>query len=83
MLLPVAFIWMAGLGRFLKLPAYRILGIIYLGIITLLLLSSGKGYYALGVYPMLLAGGAVAWGNFSHTRQWIRFVIVTFIIAFN
>lgn len=83
MLLPVSFIWLVGLVWYFRKPTYRIVGIIYLTIVLLLLASSGKAYYALGAYPMLFAAGAVAWEHFTNKRQWIRYVIVVFIVAFN
>lgn len=52
-----------GLGYLLFHPAmkpYRILAWIYLTILLVLLILSGKDYYALGTYPMLIAAGAVA-----------------------
>lgn len=80
MLLPLTLVWIAGLVWLLKNPSYRFLGIIYLTVIILLMLGSGKSYYALGAYPMLLAAGASAWESFSQKRRWIRFGLILFII---
>ena len=83
MLLPVAMVWIAGLIWVLRKKEWRIIGIIYFSVIALLFFGSGKAYYALGVYPMLLAAGAVAWENLSQRKQWIRYALSIFIIAFN
>ena len=83
MLLPVAAIWIAGLVWVLRKKEYRIIGIIYLSVIALLMLGSGKDYYALGSYPMLLAAGGVIWENWSERKKWIRYVLVLFIIGLN
>lgn len=45
---------------------FRLLGWLYLAIIMLFLVFKGKSYYSAGIYPVLLAGGAVAW------EQWIK-----------
>lgn len=52
MLLPVLFVWIGGLVWLLKNTTYRIIGFMYLSVIILLMTGSGKGYYALGAYPM-------------------------------
>lgn len=57
-------IWVAGLFFMLKDPNYRVLGIAYLVVISLLLLLSGKAYYSIGAYAMLLAGGGVIWEQY-------------------
>ncbi len=43
---------------FKKEKQYRLFGFIYLFIIILLLLGSGKSYYAMGIYPILFVFGA-------------------------
>lgn len=45
---------------------FRVLGFLYLTVIFLFLIFKGKSYYSAGIYPVLLAGGAVAW------EQWIK-----------
>lgn len=82
MLLSVAVIWIAGLCRVLQKKEWRVLGIVYATVIALLLFGSGKAYYAVGVYPMLLAAGAVAIERFSEKRTWIRYVLPIVIIGF-
>ena len=56
-------IWLAGLLFVFtneKVKAYRFLGWTYLLVILFLLMTSGKDYYAFGVYAMLFALGGVA-----------------------
>ena len=82
MLFPVLIIWIAGLIWFIRNKTWRFLAFSYFIILLLLILGRGKSYYALGIYPMLLAAGAVAWEQWSQKRIWIRYVIVVFIIGF-
>jgi hypothetical protein len=77
------FIWIMGLvWMFSKTgKPYRALAWIYLSVITVLILTSGKNYYASGAYPMLFAGGAVALQQWTAIRmQWIRWVLVMIIL---
>jgi hypothetical protein len=62
--LPAAFIWLAGLVALLFAEwarSYRVIGWMYLAVIGIFLILHGKSYYALGLYPVLLAAGGVAW----------------------
>ncbi len=83
LLLPVVMVWIAGTIWLAIQKKWRWLLWIYLGVIGLLLLGKGKAYYAAGIYPMLLAAGAVAWEYFSQKRKWIRYVLTTLIIGFS
>ncbi|MDQ3682561.1 MAG: glycosyltransferase family 39 protein [Bacteroidota bacterium] len=80
MLLPVLFVWIGGLTWLLKNKAFRIIAYMYLAVIALLMLGSGKGYYALGVYPMLLAAGGVWIEHISVKRRWMRYASVSLIL---
>jgi len=79
-LIPVAFVWIRGLVWLFKRNEWRFLGWTYLFVIILLLLGRGKSYYSMGIYPSLLAAGAVAWENFSTGKPWVRYAVVTLII---
>lgn len=60
--LPSLFIWVAGLIYFLfikKGKPYRLLAWMYLAVVTVLIVTHGKDYYAMGSYPMLMAGGGI------------------------
>lgn len=54
-------LWLAGLLVLLfykKEKQFRLFGFIYLFIILLLLMGSGKSYYTLGIYPIMFVFGA-------------------------
>ncbi|HZB49032.1 MAG TPA: glycosyltransferase family 39 protein [Mycobacteriales bacterium] len=56
-------VWVAGLVRLLRAPAarpFRFLAVGFLLLAGLYLVTGGKAYYLAGVYPALLAAGAVA-----------------------
>ncbi len=80
MLLPVILVWMGGLIWFLHNEKYRLIAYLYLITIALLMLGSGKGYYALGSYPMLLAGGAVWLERLTKKKLWLRYAFTFFIL---
>ncbi len=72
-------IWMAGLLYLLyatKLRPYRPLAWAYLAVIVMLLLLSGKDYYSIGAYSMLLAAGGIAWEQWLGTKSWALMPIV-------
>jgi 4-amino-4-deoxy-L-arabinose transferase-like glycosyltransferase len=80
MLFPVLFVWLGGLFWLLRQPRCRIIAFIYLGVILLLMLGSGKGYYALGAYPMLLAAGGVWIERMGVLKSWVRYAAVGVIL---
>jgi 4-amino-4-deoxy-L-arabinose transferase-like glycosyltransferase len=69
---PTLIVWIPGLIWLLVHRTYRIVAVIYFSIIILLALGSGKGYYAFGAYPMLLAAGGAAWYQWTRNMRWIR-----------
>ena len=81
LLFPVLVIWIAGLIWFFRNSAYRIVGWVYVSVILLLIFGSGKSYYALGIYPILLAAGGAVWEKISLTRQWMRYITVALVIG--
>ncbi len=81
MLLPVIIIWVGGLCWLFKQPLWRWLAYTYVMVIILLLAGSGKSYYALGAYPMLLAAGGVAWEQWIHKKMWKRYALGGLILA--
>jgi len=70
-LLPV---WLAGLVSFLigRQKRLRVLGWTYLALLGLMILGKAKNYYLAPIYPMLFAGGAVAWEDYLERRNWSR-----------
>lgn len=80
-LLPVVFVWIAGLVWLFKNKQWRFLFFTYFLAIIFLLLGHGKSYYSLGIYPMLLAAGAVTLEKWSATKQWFRYAMPILIIV--
>lgn len=81
LLFPVLIVWMAGLIWFFGNRTYRIFAWIYLSVILLLIFGSGKSYYALGIYPVLLAAGGMVWEKLFLIRVWGRYVIAALVIG--
>lgn len=57
-------VWLAGLYWLLRsdaLKEFRAFGWAYLVLIALLLALSGKSYYAMGAYPVMMAAGGLFW----------------------
>jgi 4-amino-4-deoxy-L-arabinose transferase-like glycosyltransferase len=82
MLFPAILVWIGGITWLLKQPNWRFLAFTYFFVIILLMLGSGKGYYALGAYPVLFAAGGVAWEQWIHKRMWKRYALSGFILLF-
>ncbi len=80
MLLPVSFVWVGGTVLLLQKKQYRIIGYCFLWIVILIMMGSGKGYYTLGAYPMLLAAGGVWTEQISRQRTWLRYSFVGIIL---
>lgn len=62
-------VWLAGLWFYFgteKGKPARFLGVAYLVLLAVFLLLRTKTYYLLPAYPLLMAGGAVAW------ERWVR-----------
>ncbi len=82
--LPAAFVWIGGLIWLLffkQAKRYRMIALIYLSVILLLMICSGKDYYALGTYPMLFAAGGVWLEQVAKKRwYWTRYAAVAVIL---
>lgn len=77
------FIWVMGLIWLFtaKGKRYLLLACIYITVIVLLIISSGKNYYSMGLYPMLFAAGAVAIEQWTSVRiKWLRWVTAAVIL---
>ncbi len=73
MCLPALFVWLSGIYFFFVNPNARnftILGWIFLSIIAILILLNGKGYYTLGIYPLLVAAGATQLDKIFEIKKW-------------
>jgi len=82
---PGAIVWIMGLFFLLfhrNGRNYRLLGYTFIIIILLLLGFSGKSYYSMGTYPMLIAAGALYIENIliKWNKLWICPVLITLMI---
>ena len=83
---PLAFpVWAAGLwwlllGRDGK--RFRFLGWAFLIVMAIFIVTHGKSYYSLPVYPLLMAAGGVSIERFSQSRAslWVRVVFPVLLI---
>jgi hypothetical protein len=80
MFVPSFIFCMGGLCWLLRSGRFRIFGWLYLGVIILLLLGSGKGYYALGIYPMLLAAGGTWLEQILRRTVFLRVAVAAVVI---
>lgn len=75
----------AGLGWLLFSKSgkqFRLLGWAYIIVIAAIKLLHGKSYYAMPVYPILLAAGAVVLGTFLlKSAKWLRFGYPAVLVA--
>jgi len=77
-LLPV---WIAGLVWFLRDRRWRMLGLTFAVFFVVMELAHAKNYYVFPIYPMLLAGGAVAIERWPGSRTaWTRAAVVAIIV---
>jgi len=85
--LPCVFIWLAGLyfaAFSYKGKKYRAFAWSFVFVIILLIVLHGKNYYALGIYPVLIAFGAYHLESYSAKRSRIwrySFVIIPFVFG--
>lgn len=63
-----------------KMKPYRFLGSVSLGVILILMLLQGKSYYTQGIFPFLMAAGAVSWEAMIK-KAWLRMALVALILA--
>jgi hypothetical protein len=87
-------VWVMALIGFLRYASfkpYRFVGWTFLFVMALLLCLRAKPYYALGLYPVLIAFGTVYWGqilspeNGNHRRLtlvWLFFTILLTVASF-
>ena len=62
-----------------KMKAFRFIGIVCLLVVLALLLLRGKSYYAQGIYPFLIAAGAVFYEIYLQPK-WIRYAFLFLLI---
>lgn len=77
-------IWIVGLWGLFRLPVlrpYRVLGWTYVIVVVMLLALSGKAYYTLGAYSMLLAAGGVVWEQWLKNKAWVLLPVLLVLNA--
>jgi len=80
-LLPVVFVWIAGLIWLFKKRQWGFLGWTYFFVIALLIIGRGKSYYSMGIYPVLLAAGGVTLEQWTESKRWLRPTFAIVILA--
>jgi hypothetical protein len=78
-------VWLAGLVWFFAAPEgkrFRFLGWAYLIVMIVFIVLHGKSYYALPIYPILMASGGVALEQlfFGVQRQWLASAYCSLIV---
>ncbi len=63
-----------------KVIKYRFLGLLVIFVIVVLMLLRGKSYYTIGMFPFLIAAGAVSF-DYSLKKVWIRIVFPFILVA--
>jgi hypothetical protein len=79
-------VWLAGLWWYFAAPEgkrFRFLGWAYLFVLVIFIVLSGKSYYALPVYPVLMAAGGVALEGFfaAPARRWMAVAYSVLLIV--
>jgi 4-amino-4-deoxy-L-arabinose transferase-like glycosyltransferase len=84
MFFPCFFVWVTGFFYLLlnrRLRSFVFLCWAYLCVIAILLWFHGKGYYSLGLYPVLLGFGSLAIENWAvRSRYFLRYVILAIVL---
>ncbi|MGA9529676.1 MAG: glycosyltransferase family 39 protein [Terriglobales bacterium] len=83
--LVVAIVGFTGLIWFLRDRRWRVLGLIFIVFFVLMEIAHAKNYYVFPIYPMLLAGGAVAIDlvikrRLVRSAAWARAGIAAFVV---
>ena len=79
MLFPV---WLTGAIWLVRRGRWRVLGVSFAAFFGIMAVAHSKAYYLFPIYPMVLAGGAVAIEGWTASRAtWLRVAIVTLVLA--
>ena len=62
-----------------KVRKFRFLGFVVISVIITLMFLHGKSYYTQGIFPFLIAAGAVSWENLLR-KTWLRIMLPLAII---
>lgn len=75
-------IWISGLIallRYAPFKPYRFIGWTFLLVIALFVYLKAKAYYALGLYPVMLAFGSVYWEHLF-SRGWLKYARLVWLV---
>ena len=74
-------VWLVGAAWFLRDRRWRVLGLVFVVFFAIMGAAHSKDYYVFPIYPMVLAGGAVAIERWTaaHAPLW-RAAIVTVVV---
>ena len=78
----VSFLTIAGMFFLLLNKAaakYRFTGLVVISVVIILMLLKGKSYYTQGIFPFLIAAGAVAWEKMLR-KTWMKAVFALLIV---
>ena len=77
-------IWLFGLVTFLffkEEKQFRVLGLLYVSTVLIIMLGSGKSYYTLGLYPLLIAMGAYSIEKYVTGKLFfLRYLVILLIL---
>ena len=62
-----------------KVRKFRFLGLVVISVIMTLMLLHGKSYYTQGIFPFLIAAGAVSWENLLR-KTWLKILLLLLLI---
>jgi len=77
----LALAWIVGLVWLIRSQTYRFLAFGYLILIAEMIVLHGKHYYPANIYPVLIAGGAIAAQTWARPLP-LRFLAVTYAVVF-
>ncbi len=63
-----------------RVVKYRFLGLLVVFVVVALMLLRGKSYYTIGVFPFLIAAGAVSF-DYSLKRNWARIALPVILVV--
>lgn len=75
-------LWIAGVVWLVRRPQYRFLGIAYLVLILEMMVLHGKHYYPADVYPIVIAAGAAAAGEWLARFRIARIATIAYAAVF-
>jgi hypothetical protein len=78
----LAVIWIIGLVYLFASRQFRFLAFAYVVLIAQMILLHGKHYYPAAIYPVLIAGGAIAIENWTRRIAVLRIATVAYITVF-